>query len=160
MKRHFMNILSVGALAAGTMLAQTGTHTPPDPASMAARQVDRLTKLLTLTTAQQTQATALFTAAATSEAAIRTNQRTAQTSLTTAVQKNDVASIDNLSSQIGAFTGQELDISSKAEASFYALLTPDQQTKYAALHTGGGPGGAGGMMHGGPQGARFGGPRQ
>ena len=156
MKRNLMNLFTIGALAAGTMLAQK-THTPPDSATMVARQVERLTTLLTLTAAQQTQASTIFTNAASAETNLRTNLHTAQTALHTAVQKNDTASIDNLTSQIGSLSGQELNIQSKAEASFYATLTADQQAKYATLH---GPGGPGPMMRGGPQGARFGGPRQ
>lgn len=150
-----MNILALGVLATGALLAQRGPHTPPDAASMASRHVERLTSALTLTAAQQTQATTIFTNAFNAEANLRTNLQTAHTSLRTAVQKNDTASIDNLSSQIGALSGQELNIQSKAEAAFYATLTADQQTKYASQHTRGGPGGPGGgpaaMMHGGPR---------
>ena len=159
MKNYLMNILAVGALAAGTIVAQTHAHTAPDATTMVAHQVDRLTSLLTLTAAQQTQATTLFTNAAAANAALRTNMQTARTSLKTAVQANDTASIDNLTAQIGSISGQELNISSKADAGFYALLTADQKTKYAALRGPGGPGGPGPMGRG-PQGAHFGGARQ
>lgn len=161
MKRNLLHVLATGALALTAATAQLRPHATPDPATMATRQVDRLAKLLTLTTAQQSQATSIFTNAAITEAAVRTNLRTAQTALQAAITKNDTASIDNLSSQIGSFTGQELDSSSKAQAAFYSILTADQQAKYTALHGPGGMGGPGGMHRGGgPEGAHFGPPRQ
>ncbi len=156
MNHRIAHTLAAGVLAAGLVLAQPPNGhggTPPDPAAMVARQVDRLTTLLTLTDAQKQQATTIFTNAVTAETPIRTNLQTAHTSLVTAVRGGDTASIDNLSAQIGSLTGQEVDVQSKAEAAFYKLLTPDQQTKYLAAH---GPDG----FHRGPAGARFGGPRQ
>ena len=76
--------------------------------------------------------------------------RTANQSLVDAVKKNDTAAIDQVSANIGTLQGQLTAIQSKADAAFYAILTPDQQSKY---HIGpmGGPGGMGpGMMGRGP----------
>jgi len=151
MKQHLRNVLAIGILATGAMVAQGpigGGGTPPDPATRIANQVARLTTLLTLTTTQQQQATTIFTNAATATMPVRTNLQTAQTSLKTAVEKNDTATIDNLSAQIGTLTGQEVDIQSKAQAAFYAILTVDQQTKYNAVHGPGGFGGPGGLRRG------------
>ncbi len=154
MKRNLLHVIAAGAMIVGSATAQTSTtRTPPNAATMAANQVARLTKLLTLTAAQQAQATAIFTAAATSQTSVRTGQQTAQTSLQTAITKNDTTSIDTLTAQIGTLTGQQIDISSKAQAAFYAILTADQQTQYSALQA---PGG----MGGGPGLAQFGPPRQ
>jgi len=159
MKRSLMSILAIGTVATGMMVAQ-GPHgghggNPPDPATMVADQLARLTDRLTLTAAQQAQATTIFTNAATAETAVRTNLQTAQTSLAAAVKTGDNASIDNLSSQIGSLTGQEINIQSKAQAAFYKILTADQQAKYTPGRGFGGPGGFGR----GPAGQRFGGPR-
>jgi len=68
-----------------------------------------------------------------------------------AVKKNDTAAIDQLSATIGTETGQLSAIQNKADAAFYAILTPDQQAKYDKA----GPRGRGlpGMM--GRPGARF-----
>jgi len=156
MKRSLSSIFAIGTLAAGVMVAQgpsrgLSTGTPPDPATMVAHQVERLTTLLTLTAAQQAQATTIFTSAATAETPLRTNLQTAHASLTTAIQKGDTASIDNLATQIGSFTTQEIETQSKAQAAFYKILTADQQAKFNTLHGPGGfggPGGAGGFRRG------------
>jgi len=156
MNHRIAHTLVAGVLAAGLVLAQPPNGhggTPPDPATMVAHQVDRLTTLLTLTDAQKQQATTIFTNAAAAQTPIRTNLQTAHTSLVAAVRGGDTASLDNVAAQIGSLTGQEVDVQSKAQAAFYKLLTPDQQAKYQA---GRGPDG----MRRGPAGARFGGPRQ
>jgi Spy/CpxP family protein refolding chaperone len=113
-------------------------------------RVATMTTLLSLSTGQQAQATSLFANARTASKDIQTNMRTAQTSLSAAIKKNDVAQIDALTAQIGTLHAQSLAIQSKAEAGFYATLTADQQAKYDTLHHGGfgGPGGPGGNMRG------------
>ncbi len=160
MKRSLLSILAIGTLAIGMMAAQGPQRgfggNPPDPATMIADQVAHLTDRLTLTAAQQAQATAIFTSAATAETPLRTNDQTAHTALATAIQKGDTVSIDNLSSQLGSLSGQEINIQSKAQAAFYKILTADQQSKYKPGRGFGGPGG----MRRGPAGERFGGPRQ
>jgi Spy/CpxP family protein refolding chaperone len=106
-------------------------------------RVATMTTLLSLSSGQQAQATSLFAAARTSEKTVQTSMHTAQTALAAAIKKNDVASIDTLTAQIGTLHAQSLSIQSKAEAAFYATLSADQQTKYDTLHHGGfgGPGG-------------------
>jgi len=124
--------------------------TPPDPATIAAKQVARLTSLLTLTTAQQTQATTIFTNALNAITPLQTTIRTDHTSLQTAVKSNDSATIDQLSSAIGTAQGQILSIQNKADAAFYAILTADQQTKLSQTHFFGGLGFGPGRGPGGP----------
>jgi Spy/CpxP family protein refolding chaperone len=131
-----------GALTSGT---------PPDPATVVANQVARLTSLLSLTTAQQTQATTIFTNSLNAITPIQTTIKTDQTSLQTAVKANDTATIDQLAGAIGTAQGQILSIQNKADAAFYAILTSDQQTKLSQSHFFGGPGfgfGPGGPPHG------------
>ena len=124
---------------------------------MAQRQVDRLTQMLTLNSAQQAQATTIITNAQTANQSLMASLRQAHTSLTAAIKSNDTNSIATLSSQIGAITGQTMANTAKADAAFYAILTPDQQAKYTP---GIGFGGRGmGMGMGGPPRGR-GGPRQ
>ncbi len=124
---------------------------------MVARHVQRLTTLLGLTTAQQTQATTIFINAATASQSLRTSVHTNRQSLSDAIKKNDTASIDTLSTALGTLTGQLTSIQAKADAAFYAILTADQQAKYDELgHGGMGPGmgpmgGPGGF---GPEGRR------
>jgi hypothetical protein len=128
--------LSALLLLAASAFAQ-GPFGPPDPAT----QVARLTTLLTLTSAQQAQATTIFTNEQSAVAPIQTEIQTAHTSLTAAVKANQTATIDTLAAQLGGYNGQITAIQSKAQASFYAILTATQQTQYDSLR---GPGGAGG----------------
>jgi Spy/CpxP family protein refolding chaperone len=132
MKKTFSALLFVAVSA----FAQ-GPGNPPSPANLVAR----LTTLLTLTTAQQAQATTIFTNEQTAVTAVRSQVKTDRTTLAAAVKSNDTATIDVTSAQLGVFEGQILDAQSKAQAAFYAILTADQQTKYNSLHgMGGGPG--------------------
>jgi hypothetical protein len=152
---------AISLLLAGAALAQppfnprNSTGSAPDPATQIADQVARLTTLLDLTTAQATQATSILTAAQTTTATLQTTLATDQTSLQTAITSNATATIDQLSAAIGTIEGQILDIRSKAEAAFYAILTATQQTKVTTLGgaglLGGGPGGPGGPGGRGPR---------
>jgi Spy/CpxP family protein refolding chaperone len=125
-------------------------RTPPSPEQMVAHQVARLTTLLSLTSAQQAQATAIYTAEQTAATSLRTNMRTAHSALQTATENNDVAGITAQATEIGSLTAQQIESRAKAEAAFYAMLTADQQAKYKQLKPG--PGGPGGFGHRGPGG--------
>ena len=109
--------------------------------------LETMTTLLSLSTAQHTQATTIYTNAQAAAKTVHESMRTAHTSLNAAVKKNDVAAIETLAQQIGSYQAQLVSIQSKAEAAFYATLTPDQQSKYDTLQsTRGGFGGPGGPM--------------
>lgn len=145
---------SVFHAVAGTMLLtfsllaqQPGT--PPTPTQMVANQITRLTTLLNLTSAQQTQATTIFTAEQTSLSTVRSSMQAARTTLQTAIESNDTASIAAQATQIGTLTTQEIEAHATAQAAFYATLTADQQTKYKQLVSAGpsGPRGFGGPGH-------------
>jgi Spy/CpxP family protein refolding chaperone len=116
---------------------------------MLQRQVQHLTQSLSLTTAQQAQATTLFTAAQTANEASIASLRAAHKSLATAVKNNDLQTITTVTAQIGTLTGQMTANTAKAEAAFYQTLTPDQQAKYTPST---GFGGFAGRMGGGPGG--------
>jgi Spy/CpxP family protein refolding chaperone len=105
-----------------------------DPATLAARQVGLLTKLLTLTTGQQTQAITIFTAGITNTAALRTQIETAETALVTAIKANNSANITTQATLIGSLQGQIVNQQAKADAAFYLLLTADQKTKLDSLN--------------------------
>jgi Spy/CpxP family protein refolding chaperone len=164
MKKNILKAVLATALSASFLCAQTtsgSTSTPPappTPAEMAANQVARLTTLLDLTGAQQNTATTLFTTDYTAQATIATSLQTAQTALQTAVLANDTKGIGAAAAQIGTLTGQQVLADATADAAFYAILTTDQQTKYATLKQPGvgGPGGQGGP--GGPPPGGPGGP--
>ena len=144
--------LAAGALLTTAMMAQRPfgvmtSATPPDPATVVANQVARLTKLLTLSTSQASQATTIFTNALTAVTPLETSLHTDWQSLQTAVKSDDTATIDSTSTNIGSLTGQITAIQNKADAAFYAILTSTQQT---TLGQSGGFGGQGGF--GGPGG--------
>jgi hypothetical protein len=124
--------IAMGAVLAGTMLAQAST--PPDTATIVARRVDRLTKLLGLSSTQAGQATTYFTDALNSVTPLETTLRTDRQSLQTAIKANDAGTIETLSTTIGSLTGQILGFQSKADALFYAILSPTQQTTLNASH--------------------------
>ena len=111
--------------------------------------------MLSLTDAQAAKATTLYADAATASETIRANLRTNRESIQDAIKKNDTASIDSLATTAGSLSGQLLSIESKADASFYAILTADQQSTFDSMPRGG-PEGRGGP--GGPGAERFGPP--
>jgi len=155
MKRLF-TLLALTALSTPFLFAQGPGATP---AEMIANRVARLTTLLTLTTDQQAQATAIFTKAQAAESSVLTNMQTVRKTLQTAVEKNDAAGITTSATQIGALTTELVEEQARADAAFYAILTADQQAKYSELQSNGpgGPGGPGGF--GGPAPGLFGFPR-
>jgi Spy/CpxP family protein refolding chaperone len=123
--------------------AQTPTHTPPTPAAIAQRQVQRYSTLLTLSSAQVEQATTIFTTEATTEQSSRASERTGHQALEAAIKANDTATIQSTATTLGQMSGEMMAAHALARAQFYALLTADQKTKYSQLeeeHMMGGPG--------------------
>jgi Spy/CpxP family protein refolding chaperone len=139
---------------ATVLFAQQNSPAAPEPPSateMAQHNVRRLTHMLSLTSDQQSQATTIFTTEANSSTSFRSGMKAAHTALAAAIQKNDVAAITTAAEQIGTLTTQQTEAHAKAQAAFYQILNPDQQTKFAQMLTAG-PG------FGGPRGHGFGGP--
>jgi Spy/CpxP family protein refolding chaperone len=91
--------------------------------------VKYLTTLLSLTTAQRQQATAIYTNSATAEESVHLGLRSAHESLRTAIKNNDGASIDQASNALAQEIAQSTSTRAKADAAFYQILTPDQQSK-------------------------------
>src|SRR5205085_11030639 len=92
-------LTAIGALLTATVLAQGPfgpRGAPPDPATMVAHQVERLTALLSLTSAQASQATTIFTNAAAAISPIQTTLNTDRTALHAAVESNAIGTIDQL----------------------------------------------------------------
>ena len=148
--------LACAMLAAPAMFAQAPAADAP-PENSAARgqrmiqhRLAYMTTVLTLTTAQQTQVKNVLTAAVTNGASTHGSMKTAHDSLKTAIHANDAAGMEQAATTIGNLMAQEELARAKTEAAIYQLLTPEQQTKMAALesegHRGGpgrGPGGPG-----------------
>jgi Spy/CpxP family protein refolding chaperone len=117
---------------------------------MIQHRVEQLTTLLGLTTAQQAQATTIFTNAVAASQSVQSSLHTDRDSLAAAIKADNTATIDQVSATIGTLQGQITAINAKSDAAFYAILTPDQKTKYDALPHGG-PGGGFGPPGMGPQ---------
>lgn len=150
MKKTLAAWTTMALLATGLAVAQgpafdgagRGAGAPGGPGN----HLDFLALRLNLTDAQKAQAQAIFTAAETQSATVRTNLTTARTALTNAIKTAATpAQIDTLAANYGVLVGQLTAIETKAQAAFYAILTTEQKALYDAL---GGPG------HGpGPRGA-------
>jgi Spy/CpxP family protein refolding chaperone len=152
MKNKLTAFLVTSAVATSLLLAQRPGN-PRNPEMMVQHRVESLTTQLGLTSAQQQQATTIFTNAATAGASVHGNLKLAHQNLEAAVKNNDTAGIDAAATAIGNFTAQQISNESKAQAAFYQILTPDQQAKFAqhADHAGFGRGagfGGGAGMNG------------
>jgi Spy/CpxP family protein refolding chaperone len=143
--KQTLKYIAFGAICAGLALAQ---GSGPDPAAMVQHQVQRLTTELSLNSAQQAQATTIFTTEQTANQPIMASMQQARTSLTAAIKSNNTADIATLSGQIGNLEGQMMANAATANAAFYAILTQDQQAKYHV-----GVGGFAGRGFGGPAGS-------
>jgi len=150
MKKAFLAVLLASAMAA-PMFAQ-GRGNPPDPTQFVARRVQHLTTLLDLTPGQQTTATNAFTSAASANAQVETQLRTARQNLRADIEGTGGNGIAMDTTTIANLEAQILANDATAEQTLWNALQPGQQMKLKAL----GPGGMG-MGPGGPRG--FGGPR-
>lgn len=142
MKKTLTFALLTIALATSLIFAQTpgGDH-PHDPAAMVQRHVQFLTNKLGLSPQQQEQATTIFTNAANSRASMHSSMKTAHDSLQTAIQNNDQNAINQAATNIGNLTAQSISNHAKAEAAFYQILNPSQQSTWNELRNKwGGPG--------------------
>jgi Spy/CpxP family protein refolding chaperone len=122
------------AFAAGLLLGQSSSTTP-NPGNGIAHRVAFLTTLLSLTTSQQQQATTIFTNAASTAQSLHSSMKSAHQALNTAVTSNDAATIESTATTIGNLTAQLTVAQAKADAAFYQILTPEQQTKFAQLES-------------------------
>ena len=154
MRPRFTQMVCLAALTAAIAFPQRGPGGGNGPAPTAGsaatflqRRVDSLATLLSLTDSQKKQALKIFTDAETATSANQTKISTSRTAIRDAVKKNDIATIESQSAALGTLVGQNEAIQAKADAAFYALLTPDQRTKYDELRSHGpGRGNFPGMM--------------
>jgi Spy/CpxP family protein refolding chaperone len=155
-ENQMKKVLSVAfaALTAISTFGQ-GPPQPPSPAQRTQHEVKYLTTLLSLTTAQRQQATAIYTNSATAEEAVHQSLKSAHESLRTAIKNNDATSIDQASNALAQEIAQSTSTKAKADAAFYQILTPDQQTKLSDLENER----SGPFSFGGPDSFLGGGPR-
>ena len=127
-----MKNLTTALLFTATLVCAQ-TRTPPDPAMMAQREVQFLTKRLGLNTTQQGQATTIFTNQYWADATTRADLKTQRTALTAAIQSNNEGAIQAAATEIGKDTATLTLTDATAQAAFYASLTPAQQTLSMSL---------------------------
>jgi hypothetical protein len=125
-------------LIAGTLFAQgpprgfgrNSNGTPPTPAEIVAREVQMLTRFLTLNAAQQATANTALTNAQTQLAINAATIKTDRGLLVDAIKGNNQSgTIDTLTSTIANLQGQQDAIRAKAAAAIYASLHADQIAK-------------------------------
>ena len=123
-------------------------NTPPTLVQIAQHEVQRYTALLTLTSAQQEQATTIFTSKATAEASLHATEHTDREALNTAIKSGNTATIQTVAAELGTLEGSMTADRALAQAALYQILTEEQQTRFAAIEDQ--PGGMGGMGPGQP----------
>ena len=120
----------VAALAAGAVLAQTAQRGPArGRPGLGANLRQRVIKNLNLTDAQKAQAKTIFQQAKQTAAPFQAKLKQDRQDMVAAVKSNDASKIQGLSSDAGTLQGQLMAIRVTAMAQFYAILTPEQQTK-------------------------------
>ena len=141
MKKRILTLSALAVMSTALLLAQP---TPPTTAQIVSDQVARLTTLLDLTAAQQTQVTTILTTEQTTLATLRTSLQTEQTALQAAILTNDASTIGIAATQIGTLSGQQVLAQATAAGAVYSILTTAQQTKFTTLRLPGLFGGQGG----------------
>lgn len=117
-------------LAAGLVLAQAPAPAP----GAAAGPLRRLVKVLNLTPDQQTQAKSIFQAGKADTQPVAAQMKQARQALSDAVKNNvSDAQIDQLAAAVGPLSSQLAAIRTKTMAKFYAILTPEQKTRFNAI---------------------------
>jgi len=134
MKRFFVKLTAVAALATSMALAQTPPPSPaPNPPAgrhqFVRRHRARVAQALNLSDAQKAQAKTIFQQARQSAQPIREQLKQNRQALATAIKAGDNAQMQQLATQQGQLRGQILAIRSEAASKFYATLTPDQKAK-------------------------------
>jgi Spy/CpxP family protein refolding chaperone len=130
MRRNLIPLALVAALAAGAVFAQTARGgLAQGKQGLGANLRQRVMKNLNLSDAQKTQAKAIFQEAKQAAAPIRTQLHENRQAMASAIKSNNTSQITALARAAGTLQGQLMEIRSTGTAKFYAILTPDQQTK-------------------------------
>src|SRR5713226_780191 len=138
MKARYLVVSAVASVLMAAGLFAQGPHggfgrnstgTPPTPAEIVAREVQMLTRFLTLDAGQQATATTALTNAQAQLALNAATLKTDRGQLVDAIKGNQLGTIDTLTSTTANLQGQNDAIRAKAAAAIYASLTADQKTK-------------------------------
>ncbi len=107
----------------------------PKTTAKLTKYMNFLSAFLSMTSAQQQQATNIFTTAISSKSALRGQVQAAHVALSNAVKANDGTAINQASAAIGALGAQRRALGAQANASFFQLLTPAQQSTLSQFQT-------------------------
>ena len=135
----FLTIVMAGALYAQQPAPSGGNPPSTTRQQSAARRSNhgaRLTRALNLTPDQQTKVKAIFADARQRREALAPKMREERAALKTAVQKGDDREIDRILHQNAQLNADVRALHVKAMAKVYALLTPDQKTKFDQMGAG------------------------
>jgi Spy/CpxP family protein refolding chaperone len=135
MRERIVHFAAVTALAAGMAVAQTaasGTQRVPFRHPVFGDQ--QMMQALNLTAAQRQQTDTIFSDARQKAQPIRQEIRQNREALHAAVKANNTSEIERLSAHQGELQGAALTVRSEAMAKFYAILTPEQRTKWDQIH--------------------------
>lgn len=105
-------------------------YTVPRSAAKQTKYISFLTTLLTLSPGQQAEAATIFSAASSSDAALKKTIKTHRKNLGKSVSNNDIQAINTTSAAIGKVAAQRHSIGAKANAAFLQILTADQQAQF------------------------------
>ena len=133
MKRYVLFALA-GVLATGLALAQTSTA-PTAQVKLGLKGIvrQRVIKALGLTATQKEQAKTIFQDAKQTGQPVRQLLKQNREAMTAAVKANNTSQIQQLAVEQGNLEGQLVANQATAKAKFYAILTPDQQTKLDSM---------------------------
>jgi Spy/CpxP family protein refolding chaperone len=130
MKRFLVTLTVLGAMAATVAIAQP---TPAAQAPARAHSRREMIQALDLTPAQKQQAKSIFQNTRQQVQPLIQQLTQDRQSLKAAIQSNDTAQIQQLSTAMGTRRGQVIGIRSAARAQFFALLTADKKAKASQL---------------------------
>ena len=140
-----LSLFAIGGLIASTAMAQTPAPAQPGPSTaqstqmkshrraMGGPQLGRLTRQLNLTVDQQNQARSIFQAARAQAKSAAPQVRAERQQMSDAIKSGNEAQIDRLTQQNAQLNSINRANHAKAMAKFYAILTPDQKTKFDTL---------------------------
>jgi Spy/CpxP family protein refolding chaperone len=136
----FLTIILAGALYA-QQPAPSGANPPTTTrqqltARRSSYRTQHLTQALNLTPDQQTKVKAIFADERQRREALAPKMREERAALKTAMQKGDDREIDRIVHQNAQLNADVKALHVKAMAKVYALLTPDQKTKFDQLRAG------------------------
>ena len=134
MKRNWMKLATVAALAAGIALAQTpptNPETQPTHRHGTARGKSRghMFRALNLTDSQKQQAKAIFSDSRKANEPLRLQFQQNRQAYRAAVKSNDQGQIANLSKASGELRGQLKAARTQTMEKFFQILTPEQRAK-------------------------------